>query len=123
MAHLRNCVLCGKVYDYCPRCDATEPTYKLKYCSENCEKVALVMNKYAFKHMTQEEAAMELLKLNVELEKYNEHNQEYLKNILDVMKKPEPMPEPVIEEEKPVEKKVVTTKKPLRRNTKIVNDN
>ena len=111
MVHLRNCVLCGASYNYCPRCDETEPTYKLKYCSQNCNDISLVLNKYAFKHLTQEEAAMELLKLNVELDKYNDHNQEYIKNILDVMKKPEPkvevqpVDEPVVEpavEEVPV---------------------
>ena len=118
MARLRTCVLCGKEYEYCPRCDETEPTYKLKYCSENCDKVALVMNRYAFKHLTQEEAAMELLKLNVELDKYNDHNREYIKNILDIVKEPEPQPEPTVEVKvEPVKKR------PIKRNNRIVNDN
>lgn len=123
MAHLRNCVLCGTAYEYCPRCDETEPAYKLKYCGQNCNDISSILNKYAFKHLTKEEAAMELLKLNVELDKYNDHNKNYIKDILEAVKKPDPMPEaePMVEEEKPVEKKV-TYKRPLKRN-KIVNDN
>jgi len=121
MAHLRNCVLCRSTYDYCPHCDETKPTFHLKYCSENCHNIALIENKYTFKHLTKEEAAMELLKCNVELEKYKENEREYIKSILEAVKTPEPVPDKVeveveVEEEKPF------YKKSSRRRDKIVND-
>lgn len=91
MTRLRTCVLCGKKYEYCPRCDETRPTFYLKYCGENCRDISLVMNKYSFKHLSQDEAAAELSKLNLELEKYKEQDKKYIENILAVVKKPEPV--------------------------------
>ena len=119
MAHLRTCLLCGSTYNYCPRCDETEPTYKLKYCGQNCNDIALVMNKYAFKHLTKDEAAAELAKLNVELDKYNDHNKEYLKGILKT--EAAIMPEPTVPEAPVEEVKVVPKRQSMRRN-KIVNE-
>ena len=95
MTRLRTCVLCGKKYEYCPRCDETRPTFYLKYCGENCRDISLVMNKYSFKHLSQDEAAAELSKLNLELEKYKEQDKKYIESILAVVKKPEPIVEEV----------------------------
>ena len=120
MAHIRTCFLCGGKYDYCPHCDDTKPTFYLKYCGDNCHEIATVMNKYSFKHLTQEEAAMELLKLNVELDKYSEQNREYIKHILEVVKTPEPEVVTEVEEEVEVEKEKTFRKS--KRREKIVND-
>lgn len=121
MARLRTCVLCGKKYEYCPRCDETKPTFYLKYCGENCRDISTIMNKYTFKHLNQEAAAMELSKLNLELDKYKEQDREYIEGILAVAKKPEPIVEEVEvqvepEAETEVETEVeVEREKPFRR--------
>lgn len=84
MAHLRNCILCGTQYDYCPRCDETKPTFYLKYCSDNCKNISLILNKLNFKHLTKEEAAEELKKCD--LAKLDKFNISTKKIIEDVMK-------------------------------------
>ena len=106
MAHLRNCILCGTEYDYCPRCDETRPTFYLKYCGENCRDISLILNRYAFKHLTKEEAAEELSKCDLsKLESFNEKEREYIKEILKAPK-PVVIEEPVVEEEVPVEESI-----------------
>ena len=54
----RNCVICGSSYDYCPRCKQYDslPKWKINYCSERCKDIYNTINKYAFKHITAEEA-------------------------------------------------------------------
>ena len=84
MAHFRNCTLCGTQYDYCPRCDETQPTYLLKYCGQNCKDIFLVLNKLQFGHITKEEAADELNKLD--LSKLDKFSVGAKKVIEDVMK-------------------------------------
>lgn len=90
MAHIRKCVLCGSEYDYCPRCDETKPTFYLKYCSDNCNNISLILNKFAFKHLTDKEAASELAKCDLSsLDKYSAKMQAYVTGILTVGKEPE----------------------------------
>lgn len=108
MARLRTCVLCGKKYEYCPRCDETKPTFYLKYCSENCRDISTIMNKYTFKHLNQEAAAMELSKLDLELDKYKEQDRKYIEGILAVAKKPEPIIEKVEDDVVQVEPEIET---------------
>lgn len=45
-------------YEYCPRCKqyASEPTWKLEFCSEECKNLYTIVNKFNFGHMTLEEA-------------------------------------------------------------------
>ena len=93
MAHLRNCILCGKEYDYCPRCDETQPTYLLKYCGANCKEISLVLNKYTFKHLTKDEAADELAKLD--LSRRDNFTEKFKTQIDEIMK----AEKPVIKEE------------------------
>ena len=60
MAHERKCTICGKEYRYCPRCDEFKsmPTWMLEFDSENCRKIYYdIVNPFAFKHITKEEAA------------------------------------------------------------------
>ena len=91
MAHLRNCEICNAVYDYCPHCDDTKPTFYLKYCSENCRDIDITVNKYAFKHITREEASRILRGLKVNIESYKPRMQEYLKEILGEPIKEDPV--------------------------------
>ena len=87
MAHIKNCILCGKQYEYCPRCNETEPTYKLKWCSANCNNIFLTLNKVSFKHLTKEQAADELEKLDLsDMDKYSEQIKAYIQDILSSKK-------------------------------------
>lgn len=58
MAHERKCVVCGKTYQYCPRCKQYEalPKWKLNFDCEECKKVYDAVDKFVFKHITAEEA-------------------------------------------------------------------
>ena len=85
MAHLRNCTLCGTTYDYCPRCDETKPTFYLKYCSDNCKNISVIINKFGFKHLTKDEAAKELAALDLsQLEQFRDRVKETIKDIMKV---------------------------------------
>lgn len=87
MAHIRKCTLCGTEYDYCPRCDKTKDTFYLKYCSENCRDIALVINKASFDVITKEEAAEELSKLDLaKLGDYKERTKEFVEGIINTKK-------------------------------------
>ena len=65
MAHERNCTVCGRQYKYCPKCSQYDGMEKwhVEYCSEQCKNTYSIINKYAFKHITKDEAKM-LLKGN-----------------------------------------------------------
>ena len=59
MAHERKCMVCGKEYRYCPRCDEFKgmPTWMFEFDKEECRKLYYdIVNPYAFKHITKEEA-------------------------------------------------------------------
>lgn len=89
MAHIRKCTLCGSEYDYCPRCDKTKETFYLKYCSENCKDIALVINKAAFNVITKEEAAEEFAKYDLsKLDSYKEVTREFVKGIVQPVEAP-----------------------------------
>lgn len=88
MAHLRNCTLCGTTYDYCPRCDETKPTFYLKYCSDNCKNISVIINKFGFKHLTKDEAAKELAALDLsKLEQFRDRVKETIKDIMKPIEK------------------------------------
>ena len=115
MARIRKCVLCGKEYEYCPRCDTTKPTFYFKYCGSNCNKVAEILNKFQFGHYNQEYAAMELMKCDLKMTEYSDKTRDYIRNILAVTREPEPEPvvdEPVVkaEVEQPIEQPIEEVK-------------
>lgn len=60
MAHERNCTVCGRQYKYCPKCSQYDGMEKwhVEYCSEQCKNTYSTINKYAFKHITKDEAKM-----------------------------------------------------------------
>ena len=65
MAYERQCTVCGKIYEYCPRCSKYNHMEKwhIEYCSDQCRTTSSIINRYAFKHITKDEA-MKLLKEN-----------------------------------------------------------
>ena len=86
MAHERNCTVCGKQYKYCPRCSQYDGMEKwhVEYCTEQCKNTYSIINKYAFKHITKDEAKMLLEGNNITkdsglLPKWKEFVEEILK--------------------------------------------
>lgn len=62
MKHERKCIVCGKTYEYCPRCKqyASSPKWKINFCSEDCKNIFEVIDKFIFKHISAEDAKKEL---------------------------------------------------------------
>ena len=60
MAHERNCIICGKQYQYCPKClqYSNMEKWHVEYCSEQCKNTYSIINKYIFKHIDKEQAKM-----------------------------------------------------------------
>ena len=86
MAHERNCTVCGKQYKYCPKCSQYDGMEKwhIEYCSEQCKNTYSTINKYAFNHITKDEAKMLLEGNNINaksdlLPKWKEIVEEILK--------------------------------------------
>ena len=65
------CALCGKEYEYCPNCAEFKyaPSWKAEYDTENCKDIWLTINKFAFNHITKEEALNELKNKDLSLKK------------------------------------------------------
>lgn len=85
MNNERTCVLCGKKYSYCPRCKEYEglPSWYLRYDSENCNDIALILNKHVFKKLTDEEARAELSAKDLSLkEKFPEEIRAQIETIM-----------------------------------------
>ena len=63
MSKIKICVVCGKEYEYCGHCDknAQENNWKKKYCSKDCSDVFDIVSKYAYKHISIEDAKNELI--------------------------------------------------------------
>lgn len=85
MAHIRKCTVCGKEYNYCPRCRQYEhlPKWYVNYCGEDCKETYTILNKLAFNHITTEEAKIALDKVTVPIiirddlkEVYNKVNED-----------------------------------------------
>jgi len=75
------CTVCGAEYDYCPTCAEYRyaPTWMAEYDTENCKDIWLTLNKFAFGHITKDEA-LETLK-DKDLSKQKEYPED-LKRVL-----------------------------------------
>lgn len=82
MAHERKCVVCGKTYQYCPRCKQYEtlPKWKLNFDTEECKEVYDAVDKFVFKHITAEGAKKILNNSNVQIK-----NDELKKTIASIL--------------------------------------
>lgn len=63
----RNCIVCGKKYEYCPHCGKGKPEegWRNLYDSEKCKDIFSICSNYAFKHISAAEAKKKLDKYNV----------------------------------------------------------
>ena len=84
----RVCTVCGSKYKFCPYCGqyAGQPMWKMAYCSEPCRETYMAINKYAYKHITAEEAAAELAVYNVKIA--NKELAKFEKDIKKAIKPP-----------------------------------
>lgn len=82
MAHERKCTVCGKTYQYCPRCKQYEtlPKWKLNFDCEECKEVFDAVDKFIFKHITAEEAKKVLSNSKVQVK-----NTELKKTIASIL--------------------------------------
>lgn len=82
MTHERKCVVCGKAYQYCPRCKqySTLPRWKIDFDCEECKEVYDAVDKFIFKHITAEEAKKILTKSKVQVK-----NNEIQKTIASIL--------------------------------------
>lgn len=127
MAHERNCTVCGRQYKYCPKCSQYDGMEKwhVEYCSEQCKNTYSIVNKYAFKHITKDEAKMLLEGNNITkksdlLPRYKE----VVEEILKTEEKKVVVEESIKTDSKASTKTVVksTTKKSIRKKKSIVNE-
>ena len=133
MAHERNCTVCGRQYKYCPKCSQYDGMEKwhVEYCSEQCKNTYSIINKYAFKHITEDEAKM-LLKGNgitkdsILLPRWKESVKEILKTEeKEVVKQETKMATTQVEVSKPATKqttKKTAVKRTTRKKKDIVNE-
>jgi hypothetical protein len=100
---IRKCKVCGKEYRYCPRCKefAGLPTWMLEFDKEECRMIYYdVVNKYAFKHITKEEALKRLEGIDLSM---RDNCPPDVKKVLDDILYVEVKAEEEQSEEKPVE--------------------
>ena len=58
----RNCIVCGKEYEYCNRCSshATMPTWMALYHDDNCRSIMNIATEYMAGNLTKVEAKSKL---------------------------------------------------------------
>lgn len=133
MAHERNCTVCGRQYKYCPKCSQYDGMEKwhVEYCSEQCKNTYSTINKYAFKHITKDEAKMllegnNITKDSVLLPRWKESVKEILKTEeKEVVKQETKMATTQVEVSKPATKqttKKTAVKRTTRKKKDIVNE-
>lgn len=60
------CATCGKVYDYCPKCTITKPSYDAeRYCSQEHEDIFNILSKHGCNIATAEETLESLVDYDI----------------------------------------------------------
>lgn len=82
----KTCILCGKVYSFCNRCEEFDhlPRWMAIYCSDNCRNIFSALTEYNAGNITKEQAAIELGKCDLsDKEHFHPFNQEKIDEIFD----------------------------------------
>lgn len=68
MSKKRECLVCGKKYQYCGHCNKNNvvETWKNIYCSKECREVFSICSNFEGGIITQEEAYNKLTELNIQ---------------------------------------------------------
>lgn len=64
MSKVRNCVCCGRSYEYCPTC-SKDPVWKLLYDTEVCRDISNVVSAYNMKVISKDKAIEKIKAINV----------------------------------------------------------
>ena len=66
-AKTRNCIVCGKEYEYCNRCSshATMPTWMALYHDDNCRSIMNIATEYMAGNITNSDAKSQLDKCDL----------------------------------------------------------
>ena len=108
----RECVVCGKKYNYCGNCNNNpkpDETWRYMYCSENCRGIFKTLSAKAFGHIDDNTAAVQLGNLDLSM-KMN-FKQDYKNQINAIMSKAD-LPSSV---------EIKESKNDKKKNRKIVN--
>lgn len=66
MAKQRKCIVCSKIYEYCPSCNEGETNqWKFIYCSENCRSIFKIFDAFRANKKSSKEAYSELKDLDI----------------------------------------------------------
>lgn len=82
----RICFTCGKKHSYCPSCydDRHLETWHIMFHDENCKNIFNIINQYFYKHITIENAKLQLEKCDLnELNNFNVDIKNEIENILN----------------------------------------
>lgn len=117
----KKCILCGKTYTYCSRCEEFDhlPRWMEIYCGDNCHIIFNTLTSYNSKTISIVEAAKILDKCDLSgVDKFHEFNQGLVKKILDSKNKIEKEVTTKAETTTSVEEKEVFKRKSMRIKTK-----
>ena len=85
----RKCLVCGKVYMYCPNCGKGDPkeSYKYLYDSSECREISHIIGRYTSGKMTKELAKGALNVYDVQEKKFEPDYQKVIDEIFKTDKK------------------------------------
>lgn len=104
MRNNKTCILCGKVYTFCNRCEEFDhlPRWMAIYCSENCKKIFVTATNYKAGEITKEQARERLAKCDLS------DKAKFHQSVIDILD--EILAEDKIEEKEEKKKEVVEEK-------------
>ena len=117
------CILCGKTYTYCSRCEEFDhlPRWMEIYCSDNCRTIFNTLTEYNAENITAREAAERMKDCDMsDVSKFHEVNQKMIAKIQKetadiklqkISEKDIVEPDSVVDEENSEE---IETRKPVR---------
>ena len=116
-ANNKKCILCGKTYTYCSRCEEFDhlPRWMEIYCSDNCRTIFNTLTSYNSKTISANEALNILNTCDLsDVDKFHEINQGLVKEVLGSKKEIEKGANVEVETITPVEEKETPKRKPVR---------
>lgn len=116
-ANNKKCILCGKTYTYCSRCEEFDhlPRWMEIYCSDNCRTIFNTLTSYNSKTISANEALNILNTCDLsDVDKFHEFNQGLVKEVLGSKKEIEKGANVEVETITPVEEKETPKRKPVR---------
>lgn len=109
MAYERQCICCGKTYQYCPHCGSfsNHPKWMFNYDTESCNELFNIISAYNMKVVGKDEVLTVVKKYNItDFAKYKPSIKKVLAELCSAPAQVEKTVEqPTAEEPKPVENK------------------